>query len=110
MWIVASTPSQPPASESHSLSLVAIVVVITLVVVVGVAILLWIVSSFVAMFTKDAGRRRAASAVSNRSHRIVHGTTRSLGSIGNTAVSGLGGGSKRRRSSGRKKSGTKRRR
>jgi len=104
------TPSQSPNGGSHSLSLVVFVVVITLVVVVGAAMLLWILSSLVAMFTGNAGRRRAASAVSHRSHAIVRGTSRSLGTIGNTAVSGLSGSSKRRRSSSRKKSGSKRRR
>lgn len=91
------------------MSLVVIVIVITLVVVVGAATLLWILSSLVAMFTGNAGRRRAASAVSHRSHAIVRGTSRSLGTIGNTAVAGLSG-SKRRRSSSRKKSGGKRKR
>lgn len=58
------------------------VMVITLVVVVGAAMLLWILSSLVAMLTGNAGRRRAASAVSNRSHAIVRGTSRSLSTIG----------------------------
>ena len=109
VWEAGSTPSQSSSSGSHSLSLVVIVIVITLVVVIGAAMLLWILSSLVAMFTGNAGRRRAASAVSNRSHAIVRGTSRSLGTIGNTAVAGLSG-SKRQRSSSRKKSGSKRKR
>src|SRR5579885_715681 len=106
-WAATSTPTQSSSNGAHSLSLVVIVIVITLVVVIGAAMLLWILSSLVAIFTGNAGRRRAASAVSNRSHAIVRGTSRSLGTIGNTAVAGLSG-SKRRRSSSRKKSGSKR--